>query len=119
MEDLNVDRVITQEDTRLYDVEGVVFELNASNIIFNNPVKLVGDDGNAIGYVTLYFDSGKVRAKAYFDYCTPERLNLENGEAMYLMATRPRIVVDVGDSVVLTGQKQRHPPLDGRVSNED
>lgn len=89
----NVEKVIKQEDTRLLRVRAVVgtfrsevFDYDRAELIVTNPVEVVSEDGESLGWASVYLDGMRVIADMVLDYATPERLSYENGESLYAQA---------------------------------
>lgn len=84
------DRVFTQEETKLFEVKGVLEFTDNKNrpIRFTNPVPVKDtEDGKAIGFVTVEYNANRLIASGTIDYSTEERLLIETGEKMYFSMT--------------------------------
>jgi hypothetical protein len=94
--DAPVERVITQDEVKLYRSKGVVtyldggiYDFGAASVTFKaNPVPVLNDDNKTIGFasVTVVRDESGRRslvADIAIDYSTEERLLAETGEKLW------------------------------------
>ena len=104
MEDLPIGRIITEEDAKVYHLDGEVFGVEKDRIdlvTWNNPVAIVSG-AQVVGYASVFEgDDKRLFAKLNLKYDTPERFDVQNGENLAVWA-------NLYDGVVIIGLEIRH-----------
>jgi hypothetical protein len=88
-----IDKVHVLDDTKIFRARGVLGTvrsdfLDYDNVIpeFTNPLPVINDLGDTIGYADLEFSEGKLIANITIAYSSFERLSIEtDSEPMYLV----------------------------------
>jgi len=87
-----MDRTITQEDAKLFEVQGVVMDLTAlavdcspdTEFHFANPVPILDDRFVGIGHADVFKSGDKILFTGAIRYDTPARLDIENDGPVYV-----------------------------------
>lgn len=87
---LAIERVITQEDARLYRAKAILAYLDDSSLDFSkatittegNLVPIESEDGKLLGYASVDLVNNRLLAEVAIDYATPERLSAEMREGL-------------------------------------
>jgi hypothetical protein len=112
MEDATFDRIITQDDARIYHAEG--FLLNVLGMNYTNPVPLFDSSFKRIGDATLTSTYENLReVKLFMDYHCPERLEIETGQGISLATVCDPTGKEL-TAIVLLLSKQRPVTSDER-----
>ncbi len=100
------ERVLTEDDFKIYNVNGEVFifddqhdlDYSQCQVTWINPIFLVNDTGDAIGTAVLELVGTKLLAELMMDYQTPERLSIETKGMPYFPHLIHESVVTEGDA---------------------
>jgi len=82
----SIQKVFTQEETRLYRARALIFELTPEweNIdVQLGAVPVIARNGVRIGTASLERDKNRVYADLVIDYATQDRFDLESGMELY------------------------------------
>ncbi len=80
-----VERVITEDSAKTFNITGDLFILDSlggidytkSKVIINNPVPVFNDEKKLIGSAVVNVEGHVISSELFLDYSTPERLNIE------------------------------------------
>ncbi len=81
-----IEKVFTQEETKLFRTKALLFQLTGEALrakVEHAPSVPVFSGEKLIGYASTWQDGPRVSAELVIDYSTPERLEIENGGALY------------------------------------
>ena len=94
LEGETIDRVILQDETRLYRakvvltyLDGPVYDFGPTDVMFQNPVKVYDDDMKQLGFASLDLEETpgdqRLTAEISIDYSCQERLLIETEAKFY------------------------------------